>query len=97
MKHGRLGSKSEGADYYLQTKKGDFVLEYKERDLWEPDYHLEFCSRRIVEVSGKIITDTPTEDGPQPLNPKPYLRYSLYIKFSKNIKSERFIRRHPNL
>ena len=64
------------------------MLEYKERDLWEPDYHLEFCSRRMVEVSGKIITDAPTEDGPQPLNPKPYLRYSLYIKFSKNKKSE---------
>lgn len=64
------------------------MLEYKERDLWEPDYHLEFCCRRMVKVSGKIITDTPTEDGPQPLNPKPYLRYSLYKIFG-NKKSEK--------
>ena len=57
VKHGRLGSRSEGPDYYLQTKKEDFVLEYKERNPWEPDYHLEFYGRRMVEVSGKIIRD----------------------------------------
>lgn len=58
IKQGRLGSDSEGPDYYLQTKKGDFMLEYKQRNLWEPDYHLEFYSRRMVVVFGKIITDT---------------------------------------
>jgi len=55
VKHGRVGSKSEGPDYYIQTFRADYLLQYKERFLWLPDYHLEFYCRRMVEVKGKII------------------------------------------
>ncbi len=48
VKFGRVGSRSEGPDYYLQTKKGDYDLLYQKRNLWEPDYHLEFYCRRMV-------------------------------------------------
>jgi hypothetical protein len=54
VKHGRLGTRSEGPDYYLQTATGDFVLELQAREPWQPDYHLEFFSRRMVEVSGRL-------------------------------------------
>lgn len=60
VKHGRIGSRSEGPDYYLQTRRGDLVLRYHPRNPWEPDYHLEFFARRMVAVTGtlddKIIT-----------------------------------------
>lgn len=58
IKHGRIGTKSEDPDYYLQTNKGDFLLQYKERNLWEPDYHLEFYCRKMVEVTGEIREKT---------------------------------------
>ncbi len=54
IKHGRVGTKSEGPDYYIQTSGGDLLLRYEERDLWKPDYHLEFYNRRMVEIIGKI-------------------------------------------
>lgn len=54
VKHGRVGSRSEGPDYYLQTRIGDFILCYEKRYLWKPDYRLEYYCRRIVEVSGEI-------------------------------------------
>lgn len=54
VKHGRVGSKSEGPDYYLQTGKGDLLLHYEQRNLWEPDYKLEFFARQMVEVEGKL-------------------------------------------
>src|SRR5947208_2164189 len=41
VKHGRVGTRSEGPDYYLQTTRGDFLLRYRQRNPWEPDYHLE--------------------------------------------------------
>ena len=53
VKHGRVGMKSEGPDYYLQTFKGDFLLHYK-RDGWRPIYYLEFYCRRMVGVTGQI-------------------------------------------
>jgi hypothetical protein len=53
--HGRVGSRSEGPDYHLQTGHGDYLLHYKKRNLWEPDYHLEFFGRRMVEVEGKLV------------------------------------------
>lgn len=53
VKHGRVGAKSEGPDYYLQTFKGDFLLHYK-RDGWRPIYYLEFYCRRMVGVTGQI-------------------------------------------
>ena len=54
VKHGRVGTRSEGPDYYLQTRIGDFRLCYEKRNLWEPDYLLEYYSRRMVEVKGEI-------------------------------------------
>jgi hypothetical protein len=53
--HGRVGSKSEGPDYHLQTSHGDYLLRYKARHLWEPDYHLEFFCRRMVKIDGELI------------------------------------------
>lgn len=57
IKQGRIHSKSEGPDYYLQTIKEDFLLENADRNLWQPDYYLEFYNRKIVSVDGKIIRD----------------------------------------
>jgi hypothetical protein len=53
--HGRVESKSEGPDYHLQTIHGDYLLRYEDRQLWEPDYHLEFFGRRMVKVAGKAV------------------------------------------
>jgi hypothetical protein len=50
-----LGSTSP--DYYLQTKEKDILLQYKERGLFLPDYHLEFFNRRMVEVEGERSGD----------------------------------------
>lgn len=52
VKHGRIGSRSEGPDYYLQTTSGDYLLHLENRVLWQPDYQLEFYGRRMVEVQG---------------------------------------------
>lgn len=54
MKIGRIGSKSEGPDYFLQTAKAEFLLRYEQRNLWMPDYHLEFFNRRMVKVTGSF-------------------------------------------
>jgi len=54
VKHGRVGSRSEGPDYFLQTSRGDFVLHLGKRQPWQPDYQLEFYSRRMVEVEGTL-------------------------------------------
>lgn len=58
VKHGWVGSKSEGPDYYLQTRKEDFLLKYHDRQHWEPDYHLEFYCRKMVEVNGEITGES---------------------------------------
>lgn len=55
VKHGRVGSRSEGPDYHLQTFSADYLLRFHERRPWEADYHLEFFGRRMVEVEGKLI------------------------------------------
>ncbi|MDD3247606.1 MAG: hypothetical protein PHF18_12260 [Methanosarcina sp.] len=57
VKQGRVGSKSEGPDYYLQTLNKEFLLKYADRNLWEPDYYLEFFCRKFVEVNGKILQE----------------------------------------
>lgn len=62
VKHGRVGSRSEGPDYYLQTTRGDFLLRYHQRNLWEPDYHLEFFEHRMVAVTGTLDDTTITVD-----------------------------------
>jgi len=58
VKHGRIGSKSEGPDYYLQTWDMEYMLKYADRNLWNPDYYLEFFCRDFVEVSGEVYTET---------------------------------------
>ena len=54
VKHGRIGSKSEGPDYYLQTWDRDYLLNYEDRGPWELDYYLEFFCRKFVEVTGEL-------------------------------------------
>lgn len=74
VKIGRIGFKSEGPDYYLQTAQGEFPLHYQQRNLWQPDYHLEFFNRRMVAVTGtmndKIITVKTIEEIWAPLMPR---------------------------
>lgn len=55
VKHGRVGSRSEGPDYYLQTYKGDYLLRHQDRFPWQRDYPLEFYGRRMVEVEGTLV------------------------------------------
>lgn len=54
VKIGRIGSKSEGPDYFLQTAKAELQLEYEQRTPWTPDYHLELFNRRMVRVTGSF-------------------------------------------
>jgi hypothetical protein len=54
IKHGQVGTKSEGPEYFLQTRKRDFKLIYTERNPWEPDYNLEFYCRKMVEINGEL-------------------------------------------
>jgi hypothetical protein len=78
MKHGRVGTRSEGPDYYLQTTRGDFVLRYEPRNPWEPDYRLEFFDHRMVAVTGalngKIITVKGIEEILDPRLPRETVR-----------------------
>jgi hypothetical protein len=53
VKHGQVGTKSEGPEYFLQTRDGDYQLT-KMAHPWEPDYYLEFFQRRMVEVDGDV-------------------------------------------
>ena len=57
IKLGRVGTRSEGPDYYLQTKNRDYELKFEERENHEPDYRLEFYSRRYVEITGKTVSE----------------------------------------
>ncbi|MCX6674038.1 MAG: hypothetical protein NTY37_09705 [Methanothrix sp.] len=52
IKHGRIGTKIEGPDYYLQTKKHEYVLIHERASLVNPDYYLEFFCRKMVVVMG---------------------------------------------
>jgi hypothetical protein len=54
VKMGRIGSRSEGPDYFLQTAKAEVPLEYDDRNLWMPDYRLEFFNRRMVRITGSF-------------------------------------------
>lgn len=75
VKIGRIGSRSEGPDYFLQTARGEFPLRYQDRHLWQPDYHLEFFNRRMVKVIGslddKLITVKAIEEIWTPVMPRP--------------------------
>lgn len=94
VKHGRIGSRSEGPDYYLQTAQGDFVLRYHQRNLWEPDYHLEFFSRRMAAVTGtldnKIITVSAIEEILSPLLPPDARQIKLGVGDSATIEEVMF-------
>ena len=57
VKHDKLGTKSEGPVYRLQTIVGEYTLKYERRHPWDPDYHLEFFARSIVEVEGELQDD----------------------------------------
>lgn len=54
VKHGRIGIKSEGPDYYLQTWNKEYLLKYADRGPWELDYYLDFFCRKFVEVTGEL-------------------------------------------
>jgi len=60
VKYGRIGSKGEGPDYYLQTWDREFLLNYGDRGPWELDYYLEFFCRKFVEVTGEPDKETNT-------------------------------------
>lgn len=60
VKYGRIGSKSEGPDYYLQTWDREFLLNYGDRGPWEIDYYLEFFCRKFVEVTCEPDKETNT-------------------------------------
>jgi len=53
IKHGQVGTRSEGPEYHIQTRKADFLLKYDEnRHPWEPDYRLEYYNHMMVEING---------------------------------------------
>lgn len=52
IRHGRVGTRSEGPDYFLQTVHGDYSLRLNLREPWQLDYELEFYNRKIVDVTG---------------------------------------------
>jgi hypothetical protein len=58
QKHGRVGTKSEGPDYFLQSYYQDFLLAHKARKPWEADETLaQFCCK-MVEIEGEIVEIT---------------------------------------
>ena len=54
VKRGRIGTRLEGPDYWLQTSGDEFMLRFHDRTLWEPDFQLEFYNRHIVGVTGEL-------------------------------------------
>lgn len=52
VKHGSIGSRSEGPIYFLQTAHQEVELQLNERHPSKPDYEIEFFVRRIVIVQG---------------------------------------------
>ena len=55
IKHGAVGTRSEGPLYFLQTEHKDVKLRFEKRHPWELDYVLEHHNRHIVEVSGENV------------------------------------------
>jgi serpin B len=58
VKHGRVGTRSEGPDYFLQTPRGEYGLVYGQRHPWEHDEALEKLSRKMVAVRGTLEAGT---------------------------------------
>ncbi|MCX6669133.1 MAG: hypothetical protein NTV25_04905 [Methanothrix sp.] len=54
VKHGRIGTRSEGPDYYLQTKNHEYGLIHERELLFKPDYYLEFFCRKMVAAEGTL-------------------------------------------
>lgn len=58
VKHGRVGTRSEGPDYFLQTNCNyqdvRYRLKYNQPEKWNPDHYLEYFDRRVVRVIGKL-------------------------------------------
>lgn len=57
IKHGAVGSRSEGPIYYLQTLTIDYILHFKERLPQEKDYYLESFNNKMVNVDGVLEND----------------------------------------
>ncbi len=58
VKHGRVGTRSEGPDYFLQTPRGEYGVVYGERRPWQRDEALEALSRNMVAVRGTLEGET---------------------------------------
>lgn len=96
VKHGRVGTRSEGPDYYLQTYRGDYLLRYQERMPWRPDYQLEFYGRRMVEVTGSLIdrqtikvesiAEILSPGIPRPGQVEPHLGEPFEVKFGQTVR-----------
>jgi len=96
VKHGRVGSKSEGPDYYLQTWRGDYLVRDAERLLWQPDYRLEFFNRRMVEIEGSLadvatiyvarISELHTSTIPRPEAGEGYLGVPLDLRIGQRVQ-----------
>ena len=52
-KLGRIGTKSEGPDYFLQLKDYSEVPIIKKAELWQPDPELQKCLGKKVEIVAK--------------------------------------------
>lgn len=63
VKHGAVGTRSEGPLYILQTHDGEYALLYEQRDSWKPDYHLAFFSGNIVTVEGELVETGELQEG----------------------------------
>jgi len=96
VKQGRVGSKSEGPDYYLQTWRGEYLVRDAERLLWQPDYRLEFFARRMVEIEGSLkdpaticvarIRELHTTTLPRPEEGEGYLGVPLDIRVGQRVQ-----------
>lgn len=96
VKHGRVGSKSEGPDYYLQTWRGDYLVRDAERLPWQPDYRLEFFARRMVEIEGALadpatirvaqISELNTSTIPRPAAGEGYIGVPLDIRLGQSVQ-----------
>lgn len=96
VKHGRVGSRSEGPDYYLQTWRGEYLVRDAERLPWQPDYRLEFFARRIVEIEGSLvdtatiqvaqISELHTSSIPRPEAGEGYLGVPLDIRLGQRVQ-----------
>jgi hypothetical protein len=61
VKQGRIGTKSEGPDYFLQTKDHEYLLGRKTvQELFKHDYFLEYYCRKWIEIEGELVQNNLT-------------------------------------